>query len=93
MGVVEEMSGGESYDPESHDQRSNGENPFPDGAVVVSEGLGFANSKDLASKADGHEDNAERESEPGQGHGNTFYPNQHRCGKRKVRTGRGNSAC
>jgi hypothetical protein len=85
VGVMEVVSGGEGDNPQGDHQRPDGKNPFADGTVVVSEGRGFANSEDLAAKANGHEHDAERESEPGQRHGLSFYPNRDRCEKRKVR--------
>jgi hypothetical protein len=85
--MLEVLRGVESDDPEADHERAHGENPFTDGAVVNGEGGGLAHAEDLAPEADGHEDDAERESEPGESHGLSFYPNQHRCGKREVRAG------
>jgi hypothetical protein len=82
---MEEASSREGDNPEGHDERPNGEDPFANGPVVMGEGGGLADAEDLAAKADGHEDDANREGEPSQGHGLPFYPNPDRCGKREVR--------
>jgi hypothetical protein len=65
VSMMEKMSGGEGNYPQSNDERSDSENPFADGPVVVGEGRRFANPEDLAAKADGYEHDAEREGEPG----------------------------
>jgi len=81
---VEVVSSGEGDDPEAGDEGADGEDPFADGTVVVGEAGGFANAVDLAQEADGHEEDADGESEPGHGHGICFYLIWSRCGKREV---------
>jgi hypothetical protein len=72
--MMEVLRGGEGDDPKARDKRPDGEDPFADGAVVNGEGGALADAEDLAAKTDGHEDDANREGEPGQGHWDTFLP-------------------
>lgn len=84
---MEVVGGGEGDDPEAGDEGSDGEDPLADGAVVGSEAGGFADAVDLAEEADGHEEDADGEGEPGHSHGICFYLIEGRCGKRELEDG------
>ena len=73
-GVVETeiVRGGEGDNPEANHQGSDGQDPFADGAIVVGEFGGFEDSEDLPAEANGHEQDADSECEPG--HGVAFVP-------------------
>jgi hypothetical protein len=70
--VMEVVSSGKGDSPEADDEGSDSKDPFTDRAVLGTEGAGFADTEDLAAKADGHEENAEDEGEPN--HNVTFVP-------------------
>ena len=65
--VMQHVGGGEGHDPETDDQRANRQDPLAYRAVVGSQGRRFADTKNLAANADGHEENAEDESNPDHG--------------------------
>jgi hypothetical protein len=73
-GVVEMeiVRSGEGDDPEANHETAHGEDPFADGAIMGGEFGGFADSEDLAAEANGHENDADSECEPG--HGVAFVP-------------------
>lgn len=62
--VMQDVSGGESDDPESDNNAADRDDPVTGGAVVGSEGRGLADAEHLSAKADGHEQSAESEGEP-----------------------------
>jgi hypothetical protein len=66
--VMEVLGGRESDDPESDDQGADGEDPFADGAVVMGKSGRFTDAEDLAAETDGHKDDSDGESEPGETH-------------------------
>jgi len=65
--MMEEAGGGEGDNPEADHERADGEDPFADVAVGGGEGGGFVGAEDLAADADGHEQSAEDEGDPGHG--------------------------
>lgn len=85
--MMEDVSGGESNDPEADDHAAYGDDPFAGGAVMDAEGRGFMGAEYLATEADDHEQNAESESEPC--HGNLIYRIRCTTGKRENRADRG----
>lgn len=80
--MMEDVSGGESNDPEADDDTADGDDPFTGGAVVSAEGSGLMRAEELATEADDHEQNAESESEPC--HGHLIYRIGCTTGKRKI---------
>jgi hypothetical protein len=70
--MMEEVGGGEGDGPEGDDERTDGEDPVTGVAVLGGKGGGFADAKDLAADADGHQENAEDEGDPD--HGFIFLP-------------------
>ena len=62
--MMEDVSGRVSDDPETDDQAADGDDPFTGRAVVDGERSGFVKAKNLSTKADDHEKDAESESEP-----------------------------
>ena len=64
---MEDVGSREGDDPETDDQAADCDDPFASGAVVGSEGGGFADSEDLATDANDHQKRAENEGEPSHG--------------------------
>jgi hypothetical protein len=82
--MMEDVSGGESNDPEADDQAADGDDPFAGGAVMDAEGRGFASAEELPTKSDDHEQNADSEGEPC--HTLLMYRMTCRVGKSEIRT-------
>jgi hypothetical protein len=78
---VEEVRCGEGNDPEADNQRADGEDPVAGGTIGGGEPGGFADTENLSTNADGHQQGTEDECEPG--HGVPLYPIQDGCGKRQ----------
>lgn len=89
VGVMEEVSSGEGDNPENNHKRPDGKDPFAHWPVVMGEGGGLADAEDLSAKANGHEDDADSEGEPGQSHGISFTPTSIDAGRGKWERGRG----
>jgi hypothetical protein len=65
--MMEEAGGGKGHSPEPDHKGADGEDPFADVAIRGGEGGRFTGAEDLAADADGHEENAEDEGDPGHG--------------------------
>lgn len=70
--VMKEVRGREGNHPEADDDRADRKDPVAGVAILGGEGGGFTNAEDLASEANGHQENAEDEGGPS--HGLTFLP-------------------
>lgn len=78
---VQDVRRREGNNPQSDDQRADGEDPLAGGAIMGGEARRLADTEDLPADSDGHQKGTENEREPS--HGVPLYPIQDGCGKRQ----------